>query len=489
MSPRIIQAGTGQRPDLVICYLVGPHLDADLREALGPAPCVVAYGVGKPTESLDEVVADVRDRLRLEGFHRIVLAGYSLGCSGVRAHLLDSSKAGSAIKALVLIDGTHASKPAAAWQIDVWRKAFERARRGEILAVATHTQQTYVEDLRPPQSPFLATVTVLRQACDWPLDQAGPVDAPVSRHEGQLWVYSYASRSIDAKAHILQQRRALPMALRVHVRPWLEDGKEIQRGQQAEEPPLGADGMEQAASTPEGPRPGPPMPVHQLLRRGSRGPEVAIWQRIIGVEADGIFGAETEAITRRWQKEHKLMADGIVGPLTWSAATDEDPPPTARQVERIATPISEEELAAALELAHERVFQESPSRARLACAWAQVALENGRGQKTWNYNLGNITAFGQWPGQYYVLRVSERVQRNPDVWKKMDLRFRSHKDATDGAVDYWQLISGRFASVLSFFDAGDASGAAFELSRLRYYTAHADRYARTMAALYREFPG
>ena len=46
-----------------------------------------------------------------------------------------------------------------------------------------------------------------------------------------------------------------------------------------------------------------------------------------------------------------------------------------------------------------------------------------------------------------------------------------------------------YQPALARFDAGDAAGAAFELSRLRYYTAHADTYARNMSSLYRSFPG
>ncbi|WP_437319404.1 peptidoglycan-binding protein [Sorangium sp. So ce385] len=485
---RIVQMGSGEPRDLVLCYLVGPHMDAALRDALGPAPCVVAYATGKTADNLDAVTAAVRDRLHLPTFGRIVLAGYSLGCSGVRSRLLERAQANSAVAALVLVDGTHASKPPVAWQIDVWRDTFARARRGELLVVATHTQQSYVEQLRSPETPFLSTATVLRQATEWPLDAAGPVDAPAVRNDGQLWIYSYASKAIDAEAHILQQREVLPRVLRQHIRPWLEGaGADPTR---PADPPVGADALEQAEHASASGQPGPSPVVRQILRLGARGEDVAAWQRVIGAEPDGVFGGVTERLTRQWQKRHGLGADGIVGPLTWSAAearSGEGLPP--REVPKQATPLSEAELSAVLEHSHELVFHENPSRARLACAWAHVAIENGRGQKVWNYNLGNITGFGQWPGQYYVIRVAERVQRNPDVWKQVDMRFRAHAEALDGAADYWRLMGKHYQPALARFDAGDAAGAAFELSRLRYYTAHADTYARNMSSLYRSFPG
>ncbi|WP_437550819.1 peptidoglycan-binding protein [Sorangium sp. So ce367] len=485
---RIVQIGSGEPRDLVVCYLVGPHVDAAVREALGPAPCVIAYGTGKPAEGLDAVIAAARDRLHISRIGRVVLAGYSLGCSGVRARLLEQAQATSAIAALVLVDGTHASKPPVAWQIDVWRDAFARARRGELLVVATHTQQSYVERLEPPETPFLSTATVLRQATEWPLDAAGPIDAPVVRRDGQLFIYSYASKPIDAEAHIAQQRRVFPWVLNQHVRPWLAGAGAAQA--RPAEPPVGADALEQAEHAAASGQPDAVPVVRQILRFGSRGEDVAAWQRVVGVEPDGIFGRETERITREWQKRHGLGPDGIVGPLTWGAvqASSGERSP-AREVPRVTTPLSEAELAAALEHGHELVFQETPSRARLACAWAHVAIENARGRKVWNHNLGNITAFGRWPGSYYVIRVSERVQRNPDVWKDIDMRFRAHPEALDGAVDYWRLMGDRYQPALALFDAGDPAGAAFELSRLRYYTAHADPYARSMSSLYGSFHG
>jgi peptidoglycan hydrolase-like protein with peptidoglycan-binding domain len=54
------------------------------------------------------------------------------------------------------------------------------------------------------------------------------------------------------------------------------------------------------------------------LRRGAFGELVRIVQVRCGVEADGIYGALTEAAVRRFQRAHGLVPDGIVGPRTWS---------------------------------------------------------------------------------------------------------------------------------------------------------------------------
>ncbi|MCL6571775.1 MAG: peptidoglycan-binding protein, partial [Bacillus sp. (in: Bacteria)] len=56
----------------------------------------------------------------------------------------------------------------------------------------------------------------------------------------------------------------------------------------------------------------------QLIKEGSRGLNVQRVQRVVGVNPDGIFGAKTKAAVKAYQSRHGLVADGIVGPATWS---------------------------------------------------------------------------------------------------------------------------------------------------------------------------
>lgn len=58
-----------------------------------------------------------------------------------------------------------------------------------------------------------------------------------------------------------------------------------------------------------------PMP---LIKKGSQGKAVMLWQIIIDAKVDGDFGDETDEKTRRWQAEHNLEPDGKVGRFTWS---------------------------------------------------------------------------------------------------------------------------------------------------------------------------
>jgi peptidoglycan hydrolase-like protein with peptidoglycan-binding domain len=56
-----------------------------------------------------------------------------------------------------------------------------------------------------------------------------------------------------------------------------------------------------------------------LLKKGSKGEEVKELQKALGVGADGIFGAGTEAVVKKFQEDNGLDADGMVGNKTWEA--------------------------------------------------------------------------------------------------------------------------------------------------------------------------
>ena len=56
-----------------------------------------------------------------------------------------------------------------------------------------------------------------------------------------------------------------------------------------------------------------------IIRNGSKGNEVKLLQKFLGIKDDGIFGKGTEAAVKKWQKENGLLVDGIVGPATWNA--------------------------------------------------------------------------------------------------------------------------------------------------------------------------
>jgi peptidoglycan hydrolase-like protein with peptidoglycan-binding domain len=67
------------------------------------------------------------------------------------------------------------------------------------------------------------------------------------------------------------------------------------------------------------------IPATQLARgiaRGASGPSVSLIQGLVGATVDGRFGPQTAAAVRAFQRGHGLVADGVVGPLTWAALVD-----------------------------------------------------------------------------------------------------------------------------------------------------------------------
>lgn len=60
----------------------------------------------------------------------------------------------------------------------------------------------------------------------------------------------------------------------------------------------------------------PKYPGH-LIKKGSKGNDVVLIQRELNIKSDGIFGSGTEKAVIKFQKANKLVADGIVGKLTW----------------------------------------------------------------------------------------------------------------------------------------------------------------------------
>lgn len=221
MALSLVQRGSGTARPLVAAF--GPMTVAKLPKTLGPAPCVVADPdpKGDGTETIAQIVDFAARTAGVTHFAATALIGFSIGCKRVRQLRISGATAG----AYLLLDGTHANYPPQPWQIAWLQDLATQARHGQILLVASHTYQTYVEKM---SHPFAASVTVLRRATGFPLAAGGPPDAPlVSRDPSNgpttsgLWVYSYASNETDYEAH---KHQGGPVAHRLaarHLVPWI----------------------------------------------------------------------------------------------------------------------------------------------------------------------------------------------------------------------------------------------------------------------------
>tara|TARA_Y100000310_G_scaffold311907_1_gene358648 strand:+ start:423 stop:1262 length:840 start_codon:yes stop_codon:yes gene_type:complete len=54
----------------------------------------------------------------------------------------------------------------------------------------------------------------------------------------------------------------------------------------------------------------------ELLERGSAGDHVAVLQRFLGIDDDGLFGRKTRRAVKHYQRANSLVVDGIVGDKT-----------------------------------------------------------------------------------------------------------------------------------------------------------------------------
>ena len=61
-----------------------------------------------------------------------------------------------------------------------------------------------------------------------------------------------------------------------------------------------------------------------IIKKGSKGNEVKEIQKALGLKADGIFGAYTEAAVKKYQILQGLKGDGIVGPKTYEKLIGEN---------------------------------------------------------------------------------------------------------------------------------------------------------------------
>lgn len=144
------------------------------------------------------------------------------------------------------------------------------------------------------------------------------------------------------------------------------------------------------------------------------------------------------------------------------------------QVDAVKTPATEDQVQVALQQAYVSVFGSEPKRNVLTMATAHVGIENGRGARLVNNNLGNIGA--------------SEVPSSGHQWYKVGPgRFLAHRSLEAGAESYWRHMSSRCKVALKNFQVGSGQLSSMNLRDCGYHRADVETYGHAMGSLFNEY--
>jgi putative chitinase len=162
-----------------------------------------------------------------------------------------------------------------------------------------------------------------------------------------------------------------------------------------------------------------------ILKVGSKGDDVKKLQAKLGLAADGTFGPGTEKAVKKWQIDHDLNPDGIVGDGTWSKMFGSTEKVIIKE-DKVITPSSPSSSGFKLDKLKghipDKVIEQIPDTAkkfnittplRLAHFLSQCGHESG-GFRLVNENV-NYSAAGLKGifGKYFPGNLSESYARQP----------------------------------------------------------------------------
>ena len=162
-----------------------------------------------------------------------------------------------------------------------------------------------------------------------------------------------------------------------------------------------------------------------ILKVGSKGDDVKKLQAKLGLAADGTFGPGTEKAVKKWQIDHDLNPDGIVGDGTWSKMFGSTEKVVIKE-DKVITPSSPSSSGFKLDKLKghipDKVIEQIPDTAkkfnittplRLAHFLSQCGHESG-GFRLVNENV-NYSAAGLKGifGKYFPGNLSESYARQP----------------------------------------------------------------------------
>ena len=163
----------------------------------------------------------------------------------------------------------------------------------------------------------------------------------------------------------------------------------------------------------------------------------------------------------------------------------------AIKLDDLITPVTARRVALALGAAHEMVTGEEPTRATIALATAQSALETGRWKSIHRYNLGNIKASSTYEGYYCQFRCNEVINGKVEWFDPPhpQTNFRAFLTLEEGAYDHVAFLSRRERYRLAWaaLKLGDPDVYVGELKRAGYFTAGETAYRKAVVSLFDEY--
>lgn len=164
-----------------------------------------------------------------------------------------------------------------------------------------------------------------------------------------------------------------------------------------------------------------------------------------------------------------------------------------KKVPTVKTFFTQKEFVMGLILAWFDIYQNYPKKEQIAVIYSQWALETGKGNYCWNYNLGNIKAVDS-PNQiieYIALNgVWEIINgkkiiippENPGAW------FRSFNTLTDGIVFHINFLKNkRYKKAWEAVELGQPAEFSRRLKAAWYYTAPEADYTKLLTSYFNQF--
>jgi hypothetical protein len=166
-------------------------------------------------------------------------------------------------------------------------------------------------------------------------------------------------------------------------------------------------------------------------------------------------------------------------------------PSAPHRIPAAKTPVTPQQAYQALQGAWVDRFDAAPRPDSLLCLLAQWALETGRGQSMWCFNMGNVKGRPDGSdGRSWCYFACDEVIDGHVKWFYPDdpaCCFRAFESLEDGARDYLDELWHRFQKSWGAVVSGDPAMFAHQLKLQGYYTASEAQYTRTLVALFQEF--